>query len=192
MSKPKPVGEERVAYQGEIIEVVEQDMQIEDKIVTFEKARRSPGVRLVIITPENKIKLTKEYRTEINDFDYRLPGGKVFDSLEDFNKAVGDGADIAQRAKDAVVNEAVEEVGIHPIEFELLGISKNGSTVEWDLYYFLVTKYEELGSQSLEDGEVISIQEFELREAWDLCMNGKLKEDRSVSRLMQFLNSKNN
>ena len=60
-------------------------MKLGDKKMTFEKARRAPGVRLLIIK-KNKILITKEYRDEIGEFDYRLPGGKVFDKLEEYQK----------------------------------------------------------------------------------------------------------
>lgn len=190
MNKPKPIGEERIAYQGKIIEVVEQDMKIGEKLITFEKARRSPGTRLIIVTPDNKIKITKEYRSDLGDYDYRLPGGKVFDTLGEFNSAIKNNEDINQKAKEAVIKEAKEEVAIRPTKIELLGVSKDGATVEWDLYYFLVTEYEDLDNQTLEDGEIIEIQEFNFQEALDLCVGGKLKEDRSISRLIQFLGAK--
>jgi 8-oxo-dGTP pyrophosphatase MutT (NUDIX family) len=41
-------------------------------------------VRL-IITDGDKILLTKEFRRELNQEDYRLPGGKVFDTLKEYN-----------------------------------------------------------------------------------------------------------
>ena len=51
----------------------------------FELARRAPGVRLIICDRQNKtILLTKEFRQELDGWDYRLPGGKVFDSLDEY------------------------------------------------------------------------------------------------------------
>ncbi len=43
----------------------------------FETAVRSPGVRLIIVK-DNQMLITKEFRGELDDYDYRLPGGKVF------------------------------------------------------------------------------------------------------------------
>ena len=70
-------------FRGKIIEVVEKDIEGRK----FEIARRSPGVR-IIIRDGNKILITKEYRYEHNSYDYRLPGGKVFDTLEEFNSKI--------------------------------------------------------------------------------------------------------
>ena len=77
MAIPKPSGPEKVAYQGRIIEVVEQTMEVGAKTLTLEFARRAPGTRLIIPTSDGKISLTKEYRPEIQDYDYRLPGGNL-------------------------------------------------------------------------------------------------------------------
>ena len=53
---------------------------------TFELARRAPGVRVII--PDHraagKVLLTKEFRRELNGGTSRLPGGKVFDTLAEF------------------------------------------------------------------------------------------------------------
>ena len=48
-----------------------------------EIVRRPPGVRLLIVK-EGNVLLTKEYRHEADGYDFRLPGGKVFESLRDF------------------------------------------------------------------------------------------------------------
>ncbi len=73
---PTPIGAERILYQGRIIEVVEQAMQIGKEIAVFERARRSPGTRLLISSSAGNILLTREYRSEVGGYDYRLPGGK--------------------------------------------------------------------------------------------------------------------
>jgi hypothetical protein len=59
---------ENIVYQGRILEIVQKE--VGGKI--FEIARRSPGVRLIILKDES-ILLTKERRHEYNGYDYRLP-----------------------------------------------------------------------------------------------------------------------
>lgn len=187
--KPQPIGEERITYQGKMIEVVEQDMQIGGKVKTFERARRAPGTRLIIVNPDGSLKLSREHRTELDDYDYRLPGGKVFDSLAEYSQALEQNIDMCAKAFMAASKEAREEVGISVNDISLLGISKNGATVEWDLYYFLVTDYTEAGEQELETGEVIEIVDMPLSEVRELCLSGAMQEDRSVARLLQYIGS---
>ncbi len=50
--------------------------------------RRPPGIRALIVNNDNQILLSKEFRYELNDWDYRLSGGKVFESLNDYKVAL--------------------------------------------------------------------------------------------------------
>lgn len=74
-------GEDIVA-KGRIFELV-QTVQPDGRV--FEVARRAPGVRVIIANKaKEQILLTKEFRQELSDWDYRLPGGKVYDTLDDY------------------------------------------------------------------------------------------------------------
>ena len=75
---------EDIVFQWKIIEVVQQTVKIGDKELLREIAKRSPWVRLIICDGD-KILLTKEFRRELDTRDYRLPGGKVFDTLKEYN-----------------------------------------------------------------------------------------------------------
>jgi hypothetical protein len=41
-------------------------------------------VRIIIQNEEKKILLTKEFRYELDAYDWRLPGGKVVDTLDEY------------------------------------------------------------------------------------------------------------
>jgi 8-oxo-dGTP pyrophosphatase MutT (NUDIX family) len=187
MSNPEPSGPEKITYQGKIIEVAEQSMKIGEKEIIFEFARRAPGTRLIIRTPDNKILLTKEFRPEIKAYDYRLPGGKVFDTLKKYNEFLKSGSAIIEKAKVAALKEAREEVGVDATDAELFGISKCGTTVEWDLYYFVVTKFSSR-EQELEAGEIIEAMPTDPEEARSMCLDGRIQEDRSALMLLRYLN----
>lgn len=188
MAIPKPSGPEKVAYQGRIIEVVEQTMEAGGKTLTFEFARRAPGTRLIIPTSDGKISLTKEYRPEIQDYDYRLPGGKVFDTLKEYNAFIQTGKDIKAEAERAALKEAREEVGVIAEKAELFAISKCGATVEWDLYYFIVDEYTEANEQALEEGEHIIVAPTTIEDARAMCLDGRIQEERSALMLLRYLN----
>ena len=102
---------EKITHQGKMIEVVQKEIQRNGESWIQEFARRSPGVRL-IIPKGDKIVLSKEFRHEINGYDYRLPGGKVFDSLSEYNSALQLNSDISEAAKNTAIKEAKEEAGI--------------------------------------------------------------------------------
>ena len=140
---------ENIVYKGKIIEVVEKTREIKGKEKIVEFARRSPGVRLIIPT-EGGILMTKEFRYELGDYDYRLPGGKVFDTLTEYTTFLESGADIAVAAQNAAIKEAKEEAGIDVKDISYTHTSVCGATVVWDLFYFVVITFEK-SHQALED-----------------------------------------
>lgn len=125
---------EEIVFQWKIIEVVQQTVKIGDKELLREIARRSPWVRL-IICDEYKILLTKEFRREINADDYRLPWGKVFDTLKEYNEHRND---TEKYSLLAAKRECEEETGLVPSDISLYYISKVWTTVERDLHYYVI------------------------------------------------------
>jgi hypothetical protein len=180
---------EKIVYQGKIIEIVEKTIKVDGKELHFERARRAPGVRLIIETPEGNFILNKEKRHELKEVDFRLPGGKVFDYLKDYNNFLEQEGDINTKAKEAAELEAVQEVGIKPIEIEYLGTSHCGATIDWDLIYFVVKKYEKVERQT-EEGEDIENIEISPEVLKEWALSGKIQEDRSVAVILKYLNNK--
>ncbi len=182
---------EKIKYQGEIMEVVQDTYFSNGKEFNFEKGRRSPGARLIIETPDSKFLISKEERPGLG-LDYRLPGGKVFNSLSEFNeflKLRKDPKEILEKAREAAINEAKEEAGINPIEMKEYCVSHCGGSFEWDLHYFIVKKYEEVG-QNLEEHEKIEPIILSREELEEVIFSGKMKEDRSVAVLLKYLHNK--
>ncbi|MBT3720795.1 NUDIX domain-containing protein [archaeon] len=187
MSKFLPNGPERIVYSGKHFEVIKKPMISGDIKVDFEIARRCPGVRLILVK-EDKILLTKEYRAELEDYDYRLPGGKVFNSLEKYNAARTSGKNILKFALSAAKNECLEETGHIIKELKHIHTAKAGATIEWDLFYFIVNKFEKnLSGQKLEQGEEIEPVWKSLEETKTMCLNGQIKEDRTIGVLLKYI-----
>ena len=183
----QPKLSEEVIKKGKIFELV-QITQDDGRV--FEIARRAPGVRLIISDTDNKkILLTKEFRQELNGWDYRLPGGKVFDSLEEYNAFRESGEDILTHAKSKAVDEANEEAGINVKELHQIKKSTLGATVEWDLYIFEVDAWTKSNNgQQLENGEQIEADSwFDYTEARKMIMDGQMQEERVALSLLQRL-----
>jgi 8-oxo-dGTP pyrophosphatase MutT (NUDIX family) len=164
---------------GEIVHTTQPDGRV------FERYRRAPGVRLVIVSPEGKILVAKERRQEVKGIDYRLPGGKVCDTAKEYAALRRSGTSIETAAVAAAIKEAREEVGLDVKNPQLITIATAGATVEWDLYYFKVTEYEESpDGPALEDGEDIEASWMKPDELSKLIHEGSMKEWRSVGILL--------
>lgn len=183
---PVKDGEEEIVFQGKIVEVVKQPMKISDKSVNFEFARRSPGTRLLIVDKvKKKLLLTKEFRHELDDYDYRLPGGKVFDSLDEYNEFLASGKDIIEPATLRAKIEAKEETGVIASNPEYFYTSVNGATVVWDLLYFVINDWEQ-AEQELEAGEDITVEWVNFDKARKYALEN-MSEDRSAIVLLRWL-----
>lgn len=161
----------------------------ETKHIKRTMVRRPPGIRALIVNQSKKqILLSKEFRYELNGWDYRLPGGKVFDTLEDYKKSLELG-DIMEHVERTVPKEVLEEVGVIVHYPKLLKFSKDGAGVIWDLYYYEITDFEisESGPQ-LEENEFVSGFVWKsYEEIIELCMNKEIHEDRTVGMLLTYI-----
>lgn len=175
---------EKITYQGRIVEVVEFASPDGERV--FEKARRAPGTRLIIPVGADEILLTKEYRHEVDGYDYRLPGGKVFDTLDEYNVFLQSDEDIIEPATKKAREEAQEEAGIMVRDLSHIHTSRLGATMEWDLYYFVVTEFSE-NEQSLEHGEDIEVVKVSRSKAKQMCLDGRISEERSALTLLRYL-----
>lgn len=180
---------EQIFARGKLFELVHMP-QPDGRV--FELARRAPGVRLIIADKQaQKVLLTKEFRRELGTTDYRLPGGKVFDSLEEYDAHRKSGSDILQAATKKAKAEAAEEAGIHVTEVALFKKSTLGATVEWDLYVFEALNWQpHQDGQSLEDGEQVeSVDWFDFVRAEQMIIGGAMQEERIALILLQWLRS---
>lgn len=177
---------ETVYARGKMFELVHAE-QLDGRV--FEIARRAPGVRLIVEDSDGLVLLTKEYRQEIGDWDYRLPGGKVFDSLEEYDKFRQDSGDILTAAKRKAIAEAREEAGIDITELDFFKKSTLGATVEWDLFVFCVQKWTKSeGGQELEAGESIEADNwFTQDQVEKMILSGELHEERIALVLLQWM-----
>lgn len=184
-------------FSGRLFEVIERTKTSRiktkeistEKTIRYELVRRPPGVRAIILQ-EKKILLNREYRYEIDDWDYRLPGGKVFDTLDDYLLSLQNGT-LINFIELKLCEELREEAEICDISFDFLEISHCGLTVEWDLYYFLVKDFKRLYSynnNNIQKTEYEFIEHcwMDFSSVYRLCLDGKISESRSALVLLKF------
>ncbi|MFH1398766.1 MAG: hypothetical protein ABIG95_01510 [Candidatus Woesearchaeota archaeon] len=86
----------------------------------------------------------------------------------------------------AAHKECQDETGLIAQNIKHYCTTHAGATIEWDLYYFIVDKFV-AGSQKPELGEVIKPEWKTFDEVKTMCLNGDIKEDRTVGVLLRFL-----
>lgn len=184
--------ERKIVYKGDLFELTSTIVYSDklNKIRIFEKAHRPPGVRMLFIK-NNKILLSREFRSELKEWDFRLPGGKVFDDFENYNKHLQNEKMFEEKLRDAVVRESIEEVGliVDSAKMNFLHKSISGSSVKWDLYYYTIKDFSQSDNgQELEEGEKIDKPVWmTYDEVIEMCLSGQINEDRTVAVLLRFL-----
>ncbi len=182
-SLPVPIAKEQILYQGKTFEIVKKFWRVGNRTIGREIARRPPGVR-VILRQNGKILLIREYRTEHGGWDWRLPGGKVFDTLSEYKKIPQ--KEILKHALLAAKKELLEETGLMAKKVRHLCSTKAGATVEWDMHYFEACEFER-SKASPECGEIIRPAWKSIGQVKKMCLAGSIREDRTAGVLLRYL-----
>jgi 8-oxo-dGTP pyrophosphatase MutT (NUDIX family) len=178
---------EHIIATGKIFELV-QLPQSDGRV--FEVARRAPGVRVIVADVQNRrVLLTKEFRRELNDWDYRLPGGKVFDTLGEYEAHRTSSDDIVVAAEKKASEELAEEAGVVAKSLQFYRKSTLGTTVEWDLHVFVSTDWSlaEFGQQLGAEEDIDANGWFSYDEAEVMIMRGEMREERIALVLLLWL-----
>ena len=187
---------EKILFSEGIFEFVSEeknyDINGENKKIKRTFVRRPPGIRAIILNSKNEILLSKEYRYELETFDYRLPGGKVFDDINDYRKSI-DNNTILENVFKTVAKEIKEEVGILIKNPELYTTSHAGASVVWDLYYFIVKDFEIIeNGQELEESEIIDGFVWKNQEEIvKMCLEKQIHEERTIGVLLSYILKQN-
>lgn len=174
----------------------EHTINNQKKLIKRKMVRRPPGVRALILNKNDnqKILLSKEFRYELDKWDYRLPGGKVFDTLDLYKEAIARN-DVQKYVDESVAKEVLEEVGLIVKSQKLLKISHDGAGVIWDLFYYEIKDYvESLDGAHLEENEFVEGYVWKsFDEIIKMCIEQKINEERTVGVLLSYiLEHKNN
>ncbi len=158
----------------------------------FERFARPPGTRIIACKGDT-IYLHRERRLEsATGYDWRLPGGKVVDSFEDYAQYIGKAIPL-DIIVEAGKKELREEAKLEATTLELFKKSSCGASVEWDLYYLIAENpTESAHDHSHEEAEEITDSKWvPFSEVQQMCLEGMIDEGRTAAVLMQFIATKN-
>jgi 8-oxo-dGTP pyrophosphatase MutT (NUDIX family) len=145
---------------------------------THEYVRRKDGTRIIAIDSDNNVLLTYEFRYELNEYDWRVPGGRLDYENEPIIEA-------AQR-------EFKQETGFVAENWEFLWTTTLDSTVRYQRHFFLAKKLTSVGA-SRDLGEKITVHWIPLEKANEMALTGEIREEISalaIARLFYEINKR--
>lgn len=141
-------------FHGEIFDVYQWPQEMFDgTTATFELLKRQDTVTTIAIKDD---KIIVEYQTQPRqDWLYDYPGGRHDNPEED---------ELA-----AAKRELREETGMSFRNWKLVDVRQPYSKMDWLIYTFIATDFEEQGPQQLDGGEKVEVMEVTLDELRELA-----------------------
>ena len=132
------------AFTGKIFDVYQWEQKLFDgTTATFEMLKR-PDTLQVFAIKDHKLVVLKEEQPSMGAPFYGLPGGRHDNPKETE-------VDSAQR-------ELREETGMEFRDWRLVGAIQPYAKIEWFIYYYVATGYEQTGTVHFDAGEKIELR----------------------------------
>jgi len=164
-------GRFRDVFHGRNFIVREERVKLPNgEVETHEHVWRTDGTRIIALDANGKVLLTHEFRHELGDWDWRIPGGKI---------------DTGEKPEQAAAREFREEAGYAAEDLRFLWATTLDSTVRYRRYFFLARGLTEVGAQH-EPGEDLTVHWVSLEDACERALRGEIREEISALALLRI------
>jgi ADP-ribose diphosphatase len=163
----------REVFRGRNFAVRQEEVRLPGgEVEVHEHVWRTDGTRIIALDESRRVLLTHEYRHELTDWDWRIPGGKI---------------DGDETPEEAAAREFREEAGYEARQLHFLWTTTPDSTVRYQRFFFLATGLTEVGANR-DAGEKLTVHWLSLDDACSKALNGEIKEEISALALLRLRN----
>jgi ADP-ribose pyrophosphatase len=158
-------------FKGRNFAVRREEVELDDgRVETHEHVWRTDGVRIIALDEARNVLLTHEYRHELGERDWRVPGGKI---------------DPGEKPEDAARREFREEAGFSADNLRHLWATTPDSTVRYRRFFFLATGLRQ-AEVAPDPGEDITVHWLPLELACEKALRGEVREEISALALLRL------
>lgn len=159
----------KVVYEGKVVTVIKDDVEVADGHKSFrEVVLHSGGVVVVAQKDNDTILLVKQYRYPLKKVNLELPAGKL---------------EIGENPDEACKRELEEETGYIAKNWKSLGyINTTPGICTEKLYLYLAQNLEFVGEHP-DEGEILKCDEYKLSEVFKMIQNGEINDSKTICAL---------
>lgn len=156
----------KVVYEGKVITVIKDDVEVADGHKSFrEIVLHSGGVVVIALKDDDTILLVKQYRYPLKHVNLELPAGKL---------------EIGENPDEACKRELEEETGYKARTWKSLGYINTTPGICTEKLYLYLAKNLEFVGEHPDEGEIIKCDEYKLSEVFKMIKNGKINDSKTI------------
>lgn len=170
----KTISSEKV-LQGKILYVTKDIASLPDgKEVVRDVIHHNGGVGVLPLTEDNHIFMVKQFRYPMQEVTLEIPAGK---------------RELNEEPIECGKRELLEETGC--VADEWINLGKLYPTPAYDtevIYIYLARKIKNDFDQHLDEGEFINVEKISIEEAYEMVMNGQIKDAKTQIAILKTYN----
>ncbi len=166
----------KVVYEGKVITVIKDDVEVSDGHKSFrEVVLHSGGVVILALKDDNTLLMVKQYRYPLKHVNIELPAGKL---------------ERGENPDDACKRELEEETGYRAKTWESLGFINTTPGICTEKLYLYMAKDLEFVGEHPDEGEILKTFEYKLSDVFEMVNNGQINDAKTICALARAFMTK--
>ncbi len=161
----------KVVYDGKVITVIRDDVEVSDGHKSFrEVVLHSGGVVIVALKNDDTILFVKQYRYPLKHVNLELPAGKL---------------ELGEDPNEACKRELEEETGYRAKVWQSLGYINTTPGICTEKLYLYLAKDLEFVGEHPDEGEILKNCEYKISEVREMIKSGEINDAKTICAIMR-------
>jgi len=172
MEKFRKISEKEI-FKGNRVHLVTEEIQLpNDKVVTWELIKHIGAAAVIPIDKDGKIIMVEQYRNASDSITLEIPAGVLDMKNED--------------PKDCAYRELEEETGYKCNNMEFLYKFYSSIGICDEIISIYIATDLILTKQNLDEDEFVELKRYELDDLIEMCMDGRILDNKTISSLLAY------
>lgn len=172
MDKLKIVGEKEI-FKGKRVHLYTQDIEMPDgKVAVWDLVKHIGAAAVIAIDDEGKILMVEQYRNASDSITLEIPAGVLDEPGED--------------PINCAFRELEEETGYRTEHMEFLYKFYSSIGICDEIISIYVARDLIESVQNLDDDEFVDVKRYTLEELLEMCFDGRIMDNKTISALLAY------